>query len=76
MDKSAQKRPSALPAPEEVGVASQHVYCDGAAYGDGERHMPLANIPAALGHPRVFLAIDPAMGFKDCPYCDRRFRLR
>ena len=40
--------------------------CDGT--GDG-----LAN--AALGHPRVWLEIDPDQGFADCGYCDRRFVL-
>lgn len=29
----------------------------------------------ALGHPRVWLQIDPAQGFTDCGYCDRRFVL-
>lgn len=29
----------------------------------------------ALGHPRVWLQIDPADGFIDCGYCDRRFIL-
>lgn len=29
----------------------------------------------ALGHPRVWLQIDPAIGFADCRYCDRRFVL-
>ncbi|MEQ1509946.1 MAG: zinc-finger domain-containing protein [Sphingopyxis sp.] len=29
----------------------------------------------ALGHPRVWLQIDPADGFVDCGYCDRRFVL-
>ena len=30
---------------------------------------------AALGHPRVFLRIDPEVGFVECGYCDRRFVL-
>ena len=30
---------------------------------------------AALGHPRVWLEIDPDEGFVDCGYCDRRFIL-
>lgn len=29
----------------------------------------------ALGHPRVWLQIDPAIGYADCGYCDRRFIL-
>lgn len=48
------------PPPEVVPVRQRRVWCDG---GEG-----------ALGHPRVFLAID-ACGFVDCPYCDRRFQL-
>jgi uncharacterized Zn-finger protein len=40
------------------------VACDGS--GD---------IPAALGHPRVFLRIEPDTGFVECGYCDRRFVL-
>lgn len=29
----------------------------------------------ALGHPRVWLQIDPDTGFVDCGYCDQRFIL-
>ena len=29
----------------------------------------------ALGHPRVWLQIDPAIGHVECGYCDRRFVL-
>jgi uncharacterized Zn-finger protein len=43
---------------------SARVSCDGAYDG----------IPAALGHPRVFLEIDEH-GYVDCGYCDRRFVL-
>ncbi|MBW8784626.1 MAG: zinc-finger domain-containing protein [Novosphingobium sp.] len=50
--------------PEIVYVDQRRVKCDGA--GD---------IPAALGHPRVWLEIDDS-GFIDCSYCDRRFVLR
>lgn len=28
---------------------------------------------AGLGHPRVWLAIAPEIGFVDCGYCDKRF---
>ena len=28
-----------------------------------------------LGHPRVYLRIDPAVGWVECGYCDRRFVL-
>jgi NADH dehydrogenase (ubiquinone) Fe-S protein 6 len=50
--------------PETFRVASRRIACDGS--GDG--------IPAALGHPRVWLEIDDS-GFVDCGYCDRRFVL-
>lgn len=53
-----------IPPPETTRVAAPRVACDGAHAG----------IPAALGHPRVFLEIDER-GFVDCGYCDRRFVL-
>ncbi|KKW93312.1 zinc-finger domain-containing protein [Sphingobium chungbukense] len=49
--------------PEILRVSKSRVSCDGS--GD---------IPAALGHPRVFLEIDEH-GYVDCGYCDRRFVL-
>ncbi|MBH1992398.1 MAG: zinc-finger domain-containing protein [Sphingomonadaceae bacterium] len=49
--------------PETIRVSKARVSCDGS--GD---------IPAALGHPRVFLEIDEH-GYVDCGYCDRRFVL-
>lgn len=49
--------------PETIRVPTPRIACDGA--GD---------IPAALGHPRVWLQIDEA-GYVDCGYCDRRFVL-
>jgi len=52
-----------IPPPETIRVTSSRVVCDGS--GD---------IPAALGHPRVFLEIDEH-GYVDCGYCDRRFVL-
>ena len=51
------------PPPETIRTTSRRVACD----GSGE-------VPAALGHPRVFLEIDER-GFVDCGYCDRRFVL-
>jgi NADH dehydrogenase (ubiquinone) Fe-S protein 6 len=51
------------PPPEIVRVDKTRVYCD----GSGE-------IEPALGHPRVYLAIDER-GYVDCGYCDRRFVL-
>ncbi len=49
--------------PETVRTVSARVACDGS--GD---------IPAALGHPRIWLEIDEK-GYADCGYCDRRFVL-
>ncbi len=49
--------------PETIRVQSRRVSCD----GTGE-------IPAALGHPKVFLEIDEK-GYAQCGYCDRRFVL-
>lgn len=54
----------AQPPPETIRVATVQVACD----GSGE-------ISPELGHPRVFLRIDPAIGFVECGYCDRRFVL-
>ncbi len=50
-----------LPPPETETVTSMRVACDG---GEG-----------ALGHPRVWLSIDPKTGFVDCGYCDKRYIL-
>jgi NADH dehydrogenase (ubiquinone) Fe-S protein 6 len=49
--------------PETIRVSHRRVSCDGS--GD---------IPAALGHPRVYLEMGEA-GYVDCGYCDRRFVL-
>ena len=53
-----------IPPPEIIRVKTERVACDGS--GD---------IPAALGHPRVFLRIEPETGLVECGYCDRRFIL-
>ncbi|MES2337985.1 MAG: zinc-finger domain-containing protein [Pseudomonadota bacterium] len=50
--------------PETTRVSTPRVACDGAHDG----------LPAALGHPRVWLEID-GTGYVDCGYCDRRFIL-
>ena len=50
--------------PETIRTDKHRVSCDGS--GDG--------IPAALGHPRVFLEIDEK-GYVECGYCDRKFVL-
>lgn len=52
------------PPPEVIRVDKVQVACDGS--GD---------ISPALGHPRVFLRIEPELGFVECGYCDRRFVL-
>ena len=49
--------------PETIRTDKRRISCDGA--GD---------IPAALGHPRVWLEIDEK-GYAECGYCDRRFVL-
>lgn len=52
--------PPDAPEPPEVEIVTgSRVACDG---GGG-----------ALGHPRVWLSIDPETGFVDCGYCDKRF---
>ena len=50
-----------LDAPEVEIVKTTRVCCDG---GEG-----------ALGHPRVWLTVDSATGFVECPYCDKKFVL-
>ncbi len=47
--------------PEVETVTTLRIACDG---GGG-----------ALGHPRVWLSIDPKVGFVECGYCDKRFVL-
>ena len=54
----------APPPPEIFRVSTLQVACD----GSGE-------VSPELGHPRVFLRIDPEPGFVECGYCDRRFVL-
>ena len=54
-----------LPPPEIIFTDSVQVACDGSG-----------QIAAALGHPRVYLRVDPELGYVECGYCDRRFVLR
>jgi uncharacterized Zn-finger protein len=54
-----------LPPPEIILTDSVQVACD----GSGE-------VAPALGHPRVFLRVDPELGYVECGYCDRRFVLK
>jgi uncharacterized Zn-finger protein len=49
--------------PETIKTRDRRVSCDGS--GD---------VPAALGHPKVYLEIDEK-GYVECGYCDRRFIL-
>ena len=51
-----------IPAPEVIEVDHLRIACDG---GGG-----------ALGHPRVWLAIDPGKGWVECGYCDRKYVLK
>ena len=55
---------TAFPPPETFTVKTAQVACDGSGA-----------VSADLGHPRVFLRIDPQVGFVECGYCDRRFVL-
>jgi uncharacterized Zn-finger protein len=52
---------SAHPPPETEMVTKSRIACDG---GEG-----------ALGHPRVWLLVDPKQGWVECGYCDKRFVL-
>ena len=56
--------PSPIPPPEVIRVKTVQVACD----GSGE-------VSPELGHPRVYLRIEPDTGFVECGYCDRRFVL-
>ncbi len=47
-------------APEQEEVETTRIACDG----------------GTLGHPRVWLQIDPAIGWVECGYCDKRYILK
>ncbi|MER2507818.1 zinc-finger domain-containing protein [Amaricoccus sp.] len=51
-----------IPPPEVIEVTKSKIACDG---GGG-----------AAGHPRVWVEIDPAKGYVECGYCDRKFVLK
>jgi uncharacterized Zn-finger protein len=53
-----------IDAPETFQVRTRRIACDGSGEG----------VPAALGHPRVWLEIDES-GAVECGYCDRRYVL-
>ncbi len=46
--------------PEMEVVTQSRICCDG----------------GTLGHPRVWLQIDPVAGYVDCGYCDKRYILK
>jgi uncharacterized Zn-finger protein len=50
------------PEPEVIEVERSRIACDG---GGGP-----------LGHPRVWLQIDPEKGWVECGYCDRKYVLK
>jgi uncharacterized Zn-finger protein len=56
--------PNAPPPPEVIRIKSDRAACD----GSGE-------VSPELGHPRIYLRIDPELGYVECGYCDRRFVL-
>ena len=58
---SDQPTSTAQQPPETEQVTSTRIACDG---GEG-----------ALGHPRVWLLIDPETGWVECGYCDKRYIL-
>lgn len=55
---------NAFPPPEIFKVTTIQVACDGSG-----------QVEPALGHPRVFLRMEPEVGWVECGYCDRRFVL-
>lgn len=59
MSEATHEKTTAHPPPETEIVHSHRISCDG---GEG-----------ALGHPRVWLSIDPEKGWVECGYCDKRF---
>ncbi|WP_424928799.1 zinc-finger domain-containing protein [Amaricoccus tamworthensis] len=48
--------------PETIEVTQTRISCDGGV--------------GALGHPRVWLTIDPKTGYVECGYCDRKYVLK
>jgi len=54
-----------IPPPETITIDTVQIACD----GSGE-------VSPALGHPRVYLRVDPELGYVECGYCDRCFVLK
>ncbi|WP_413718057.1 zinc-finger domain-containing protein [Silicimonas sp. MF1-12-2] len=59
MSTKTNEKTTAHPPPETETVTAHRIACDG---GEG-----------ALGHPRVWLSIDPEKGWVECGYCDKRY---
>ena len=58
---AATMTPQSAPLPPETETVTQtRVACDGGG---------------ASGHPRVWLSIDPKLGWVECGYCDKRYVL-
>jgi uncharacterized Zn-finger protein len=55
---------TAPPPPEVYKVSTVKIACDGSGA-----------VSPALGHPRIYMRMDPALGWVECGYCDRRFIL-
>ena len=51
-----------IPPPEVEEVTKTRVACDGGT--------------VIGGHPRVWLSIDPQIGYVECGYCDKKFVLK
>jgi len=52
--------PQTTDVPETEVVEKSRIACDG----------------GVLGHPRVWLQIDPVSGYVECGYCDKRYILK
>jgi uncharacterized Zn-finger protein len=63
------------PAPQQPGSRKRMVMEPPEIMETDKATVACEGMGGALGHPRVFLAIDKE-GFVDCPYCDRRFVLK
>lgn len=53
--------PNDVRSPETETVSATRISCEGQG--------------GALGHPRVWLSIDPKVGYVVCGYCDKRYIL-
>ena len=62
------------PNPQSAGVIELSAG-DLAPHGAVACPSARTGMPPWASHPRVYLRIDPALGFVECGYCDRRFVL-